>query len=260
MSEYTVRFSLVIGNKSYSSWSLRAWLPLRYCCGKDSFQEIFCELAGVGGERRDEAKQRILNHSPSGKVPALIDHKLNITVWDSIAINLHIAECYPSALLIPRAPAARAICYSACAEMHSGFTAIRSHMPMNCVITARTYGASVLQRSDVNDDIQRLGQLWTMIRSDYGVPYESEASESSRHEESGYLFGHFTIADCMFAPVALRFQTYDPDFTSLSKFPIAETYLRLLLANAFLREWIDDAFQEGPELKLPQYELGDKTI
>lgn len=122
------RFKLVIGNKAYSSWSLRAWLALHRAVGDQGFEECCVELAGAGS---DANKAALMKHSPTGKVPALDDRLLDVTVWDSLAIAEHVAECYPAAKLWPSDARARAVARSVVAEMHSGFSALRSAMPMN---------------------------------------------------------------------------------------------------------------------------------
>jgi glutathione S-transferase len=239
------KYSIAIGNKAYSSWSLRGWLAIRAAAGKEGFEENVCFLAGAGAtaERTIEAQNRILTFSPTGKVPALHDHDLGVVVYDSLAICLHVADRFPDANLLPKLPALRARCFSAVAEMHSGFTALRTHMPHNCVSTARRHGSTALLRSDVQADIQRLCDLWSELRS---LP--------SIAEMGPYLFGNFTIADCFYGPVALRFNTYDPDLNSLASNPLAQDYVRALIQNEMIQEWIASARLEGPETKIPQYE------
>lgn len=121
MSQYETRsqslpMTIVIGNKAYSSWSLRAWLAVHHATGgKDGFKEVMCLLAGAG--HHDEArKQEILKYSPSGKVPVLFDEELKVSVYDSLAIIFHVAERFPASELLPKDPVARALCFSACAE------------------------------------------------------------------------------------------------------------------------------------------------
>ena len=124
---------------------------------------------------------------------------------------------------------------------------------MNCTVTSRVYGArTLISHPDVVDDIIRLGNLWTSLRERCLIRGASQGQESDC--VGGYLFGHFSIADCMFAPVVLRFKTYDPELTSLQEFPLAQAYVTTLLCNEYLLEWVDDARLEGPEWKLDQYE------
>jgi glutathione S-transferase len=170
---------LVIGNKNYSSWSLRAWLPLRHL--GIAFEEERIALFEPG------YKERILAHSPAGKVPVLIDG--NITVWDSLAIGEYLADKYPDGGLWPAAAAHRALARSVSAEMHSGFTELRTHMPMN--IRSRHPGRG--RTPAVAADIARVSQIWRECLHRCGGPF---------------LFGSFGIADAMYAPVAARFVTY----------------------------------------------------
>lgn len=238
--------NIIYGNKRYSSWSLRAWLAVRIACGKGGFIETFCPLAGAGAskEKRDAAAENIFRFSPTGKVPALVVPDFDITVFESLAIVLFVADQYPDSNLLPRDPAARALCLSASSEMHAGFSAIRENMPMNCCVTARRHGAVALARSDVKADIARLCTLWEGLRLRYG--------------SSGgpFLFGEFSAADCMYAPVALRFRTYDPELSSLS--PVAQEYVQALLACDVIQEWIHDAEQETE--RVPQYETTDDSL
>jgi glutathione S-transferase len=197
---------LAIGNKSYSSWSLRAWLAVRKALGTSGFKEYLCPLAGSNASEEEKAakKEMIRKHSPTGKVPALVDPDINAVVCDSLAIILHICEKYPLSALLPKDDLkARALCISACSEMHSGFTAIRTNLPMNCTIVGRKHGQQALARADVQEEVERLKVLWEDLRSQFGGT-------------GPYLFGTFTAADCMFAPIALRFRTYDRQRSQLS--------------------------------------------
>ncbi len=220
---------------------MRGWLALRYVMGKDGFEEILVNLSSLpcnGMLNRSE----ILKFSPSGKAPALIDNGLDVTVYESVAICFHLADRFPSAGLLPANPAARGLCLSACVEMHSGFTALRTYWPHNCLITGLRHGAESLKRSDVREDIHRLGVLWTELItrfSSLGGPY---------------LFGHFSAADCMYAPVAVRFYTYDPTLHSLANFPLAQQYVHTLYNTDMVQEWIKDAKKEGPSSFLRDYE------
>jgi glutathione S-transferase len=247
------RFLVVIGNKAYSSWSLRGWLACRIACGPDGFEEFKLPLAGKTAT--DEEKERIrltlLHHSPTGKVPALRDSVLGVVVHDSLAICLHVAETYPNSKLLPvhGEGAARAMCLAVSAEMHAGFEALRTHCPMNCVVSAVARGAETLQRDDVKRDVIRLGEMWTDMRERFGIPYQTSTDPTG-----AYLFGHITIADCMYAPVALRFKTYDPQLTSLEGYPLAQAYVRTLWEQEGVARWVRDAFEEGAEWKLGHYD------
>lgn len=173
--------TLVIGDKTYSSWSLRAWLAL--------------ELAGAQyGEQvvrlnQPDTRARILEHSPTGKVPLLKTDEGSI--WDSLAISEYLAETFPEAHLWPRGAYARAIARSVSAEMHSGFVPLRSNMPMDL---SRDEALAEVP-ADVQADIERICAIWARCREEFG-------------QDGPYLFGHASLADAFFAPVAVRFRGY----------------------------------------------------
>lgn len=194
---------LVIGNKNYSSWSLRAWLMLRQA-GME-FEEILIPLYGEG------YKERILAYSPSGKVPCLIDR--DVVVWDSLAIGEYLAEKHPA--LWPADARSRALARCVSAEMHSGFTALRTHMTMN---VRKDYSGKG-RTAEVEADISRIVALWNECRD--------------RHAASGpFLFGAFSIADAMYAPVCFRFKTY-----AVEPGGVAGAYMHHVLALPAMREW-----------------------
>ena len=170
---------LIIGNKNYSSWSLRAWLPLRHL--EIPFEEERIALFEPG------YKDRILARSPAGKVPVLIDG--DITVWDSLAIGEYLADRFPERGLHPAAIAHRALARSYSAEMHSGFVELRTHMPMN--VRSRYPGRG--RTPAVVSDIARICQIWR---------------ECLRRSGGPFLFGAFGLVDAMYAPIATRFLTY----------------------------------------------------
>ncbi|MDX9860780.1 MAG: glutathione S-transferase family protein [Rhodospirillales bacterium] len=174
--------ALVIGNKNYSSWSLRAWLVLKRTGVK--FDEILVSLM------RPETRADILVHSPSGKVPLL--RYGDDRVWDSLAIAEYLAERFPAAGLWPADAGARAVARSVTAEMHAGFMALRRALPMNL----RAHLAGRRWADDVEADIARIQEIWTTCRQRYGAG-------------GPFLFGGFTIADAFYAPVVGRFHTYD---------------------------------------------------
>jgi glutathione S-transferase len=170
---------LVIGNKNYSSWSFRPWLALKKL-GVD-FEEIRVALFADG------YKQTLLQYSPAGKVPIYLDG--DVVVWDSLAILEHLAQAHRS--LWPEALPARAQARSISAEMHAGFSALRNAMPMNC----RATGRRVVVTEAVAADITRIHSIWRDCRT----------AAASR---GPWLFGTFTAADAMYAPVVSRFHTY----------------------------------------------------
>ena len=174
--------TLVIGNKNYSSWSMRPWVALK--ASNIAFEEVSIPLY-----TGDADKQRILAFSRSGKVPVLVDG--DITVWDSLAIIEYAAERFPEAQLWPEDRASRAHARSVSAEMHSGFAALRNECGMNL---HRPVGAKALS-ADARADIARIQESWAECRERYG-------------KLGPYLFGAFSGADAMYAPVVHRFRTY----------------------------------------------------
>ena len=204
---------LVIGNKNYSSWSMRPWLALR--ANDIAFEEVFIPL--YAGEAD---KQRILDVTPSGKVPALVDG--DITVWDSLAIIEYAAERFPEARLWPEDRVARAHARSISAEMHSGFMALRNECGMNL---HRPIGAIALS-ADARANIARVQEIWIECRQRYG-------------KSGPFLFGGFSGADAMFAPVVHRFRTY-----AIELAPEAADYMKTMMALPAFREWTEAGLAE----------------
>ncbi len=214
-------FTLVIANKAYSSWSMRAWLALKLTGAP--FAEIVIPLRQAG------TAAEIAKYSPSGKLPAL--RHGGVTVWDSLAILEYLAELFPEAAMWPQDRAARALARSVSAEMHSGFQALRTQMPMNL----RAIRPLRSRSPEADRDIDRLTALWRDCRS--------------RSEANGpFLFGPFCNADAVFAPVVTRFQTY-----SVEMDPICRAYADAILAWPAVREWYAAAAAE-PWL-IPEYEV-----
>lgn len=204
--------TLIIGNKNYSSWSLRPWVFLKV--HGIAFDEIRIPLY------RDDSKSKILSYSPAGKVPVLLDG--DIKVWDSLAILEYLTERFPETQGWPEDAAEKALARSLAAEMHTGFSALRSHCGMNC---RRTPATKPLPDA-VYADIERIGQIWQECRR--------------LHSNKGpWLFGRFTIIDAMFAPVALRFCSYQ-----LATHPEAQAYINTVLENPAITAWIDAGKQE----------------
>jgi glutathione S-transferase len=208
MSDYT----LVIGNKNYSSWSLRPWLAMRHC--GLPFREVRIPLY------TPESKAQILAQSPSGKVPCLIDGSL--AIWDSLSICEYLAERHPRLQLWPDDVQARAVARSMSAEMHSGFQNLRTHMSMNCRGRFPGLGRTV----EVAGEIERIQRSWGDARAKYvaGGPF---------------LFGRFSIADAMYAPVVLRFRTYAVQLN-----PVCREYADTILALPAMQQWLADAEAE----------------
>lgn len=205
---------LIIGNKNYSSWSLRPWLAAR--AAGLGFEEIRIALFLPG------SREKILAHSPSGKVPCLIDHGL--TVWDSLAICEYLAEKAPQ--LWPADPAARAVARAVSAEMHAGFQALRTHMSMDI----RKDNAGLGRNPEVDADIARITAIWNDCRSRFG-------------QGGPYLFGRFSIADAMYAPVCFRFLGY-----GVRPAAAAGDYLAAMLADPHMLAWRDAALAETETL------------
>jgi glutathione S-transferase len=204
---------LVIGNKNYSSWSMRPWLALRGSA--IAFEEIFIPLYTGQAD-----KDHILSFSRSGKVPILIDGE--VTVWDSLAIIEHLAERFPQARLWPEDDTERAHARSISAEMHSGFLPLRRECSMNL---HRPIGAVTLS-DDARADIARIQEIWTDCRTRYG-------------ERGPFLFGAFGAADAMFAPIVHRFRTY-----AIAVSLEVKTYMETMMAFPAFREWTEAGLAE----------------
>lgn len=204
---------LLIGNKNYSSWSLRGWLLVELSGAP--YREILVPLF------RADTHARLLAHSPTAKVPVLKTDDAGV-IWDSLAIAEYLAERFPEAGLWPRDVAARAMARSACAEMHSGFGALRSHMPMDMQRNAPL--ASIA--ADVQNDIQRIIALWTDCRARFG-------------QEGPYLFGQVSIADAYFAPVASRLRSYGVALPEA-----AAAYVDTIFQWPAFQRWLQAALKE----------------
>ncbi|MGB5346313.1 MAG: glutathione S-transferase family protein [Woeseia sp.] len=203
---------LIIGNKNYSSWSLRPWLLL-------SEAGIPFTEERVALDTRSTAAQ-IRRYSAAGRVPILIIDKA--VVWDSLAIAETIAERFPQAKLWPDDPNERAHARSICAEMHSGFMALREAMPMNC----RAMGRKVALPDAVTNDIDRVFEIWADCRARYG-------------DAGGWLFNRFSVADAMYAPVVLRFRTYGINLPDK-----ACHYPARLLQSSAMQNWLEESESE----------------
>jgi glutathione S-transferase len=211
---------LVIGNKNYSSWSMRPWVLMRQA--GIAFEERMIRFDGFEPDSR--FKQEIGALSPTAKVPLLIDDD-GLVVWDTLAIAEYLAERFPEHRLWPEDRRARARARSVCAEMHSGFGALRSHCPMNIEASLPEVGARVLrEQPSVQADLARLVDLWGGLLSEHGGPL---------------LFGRFTIADAYFAPVCSRLRTYAvPVPAAIS------AYIDAVFALPGMQAWVSDALAE----------------
>jgi len=204
--------TLIIGNRNYSSWSLRAWLAL------EATGQVFDEVVIPLGQL--DTTENILRWSPTARVPAFRDGE--IFLWDSLAICEHLAESFPESGLWPNDARARATARSVVAEMHSGFVALRKHMPMN--LRASYPGAG--RDPGVDEDIARITTVWEQCRRD--------------HRGGGdLLFGQFTIADAFYAPIVSRFRTY-----GVSPGGIAGEYMDAVWDLPAMQDWAEKARAE----------------
>ncbi|MEL6775683.1 MAG: glutathione S-transferase family protein [Cyanobacteria bacterium J06597_16] len=194
---------LIIGNQNYSSWSLRAWLLL--AAFDVPFKTIKESL------RQEQLKERLANYSPTSRVPVLIDE--HTTVWDSLAICEYVSEKYLAGKGWPADITHRARARAICSEMHAGFNGLRSELPMNCRATRK-----VEPSESALSDIARIEAIWSQCLSEHGGPW---------------LFKDFSIADCFYAPVVLRFKTY-----GISLSPSASQYQAFFLQDNTLNRWV----------------------
>jgi glutathione S-transferase len=217
MSENPVRYgtsTLLIGSKNYSSWSLRPWLFLRKAGFEFREQIVYFD--------ESDYQAQIAAVSPSRRVPLLIDG--GVKIWDSLAICEYVADFTGTGL--PWNRAARGQARSIAAEMHSGFQTLRNECPMN----VRARNRRVPLTPQLQADIARIDEIWSGCRESYGTG-------------GGWLFGDFSIADAMFAPVFFRFQSYGGALSAAS-----ESYLEYVLNDPAVREWQDASMKEGHPL------------
>lgn len=209
-------FTLVLGNKNYSSWSVRAWLATRQTGAP--FDEIIIPL------NQPATASKIADHSPSGKVPVLKTDGL--VVWDSLAIAEYLAERYPSAALWPASGKARATARAVVAEMHAGFPALRAQHPMN----VRAVKPGRLRTAEVEADIRRVTTIWSGCRRRFGAAAEAGGP---------FLFGAWSLADAFYAPVVSRFTTYRVGVDA-----ICQAYMEAVLETPMVAAWFAAAKAE----------------
>jgi len=202
--------TLIIGNKNYSPWSLRPWLLMKHV--NLEFQELLIPLD------TPETRDQIDRYGPSGRVPVL--RQGTLCVWDSLAICEYVAELSGSGW--PQAREVRAVARAVCAEMHSGFSTLRSLWPMN----ARARNRRTAVTAALEADIERIDELWNDCRGRFGGG-------------GPWLFGEYSIADAMYAPVVLRFNTYAARISQTARW-----YMATVLEDAPLQEWLRAAKQE----------------
>jgi len=198
--------TLVIGTKKFSSWSLRPWLALKQA--GLPFEEVEIEL------RQPQTRDEILRHSPSGKLPVL---KVgDVAVWDSLAICEYVAERACAHPMWPEHRPTRAVARAVSAEMHSGFAALRRDLPMDVGLRRTDFQPG----EEAAADIARIIEIWRDCRARFGAG-------------GPFLFGPFSLADAMFAPVVFRFQSYGVALDA-----VCSDYLRAMLALPAMREWV----------------------
>jgi glutathione S-transferase len=210
---------LYIGNKNYSSWSMRPWVLLTQA--GIAFEEVMVRFDSFGAG--SAFKTTIGSINPVGKVPVLVDD--GFAVWDTLAIAEYLAERFPDLRLWPAEVRARARARSVCAEMHSGFAALRNHCPMNIEASLPDVGRIVWRdQAGVRADMARIESLWTELLSQHGGPL---------------LFGHFSIADAYFAPVCSRIRTY-----GLPVGPVTAAYVERVHQLPGVQAWVAQALNE----------------
>lgn len=211
---------LIIGNKNYSSWSMRPWVVMT--AFGIPFEEVCIPLD------QPDTSMRIAEYSLAGRVPVLVAG--HTTIWDSLAICEYLAECFPEKGLWPHDPEARAIARSICAEMHAGFTGLRSAMWMNIRASFPGKGRTPAAQADIG----RVTEIW-----------ENCLTRAGQH---GFLFGDFSIADAYYAPVVMRFRTYGVWLP-----PMLQAYVNRVIAYPAVAQWMREAVAEQDRLE--QYDV-----
>ena len=210
-------YQLFIGNKNYSTWSMRPWLLFKQA--GIAFQEHLIQFDSFAAD--SQFKTAILKFSPTGKVPVLVDG--DIVVWDSLAICEYIAEQHPEWALLPRDKTLRARARCISAEMHSSFQSLRNLCPMNVEADLAHIGQQLwLDNAQLRADVARIEQIW-----------------SERPAEDSFLCGEFSLADAFYAPVVMRFECYQLPLSASS-----QAYMQKILALASVQQWIAAAKQE----------------
>jgi glutathione S-transferase len=205
--------TLVIGNKNYSSWSLRPWIAMRVA--KIPFDEVLIPLYEPG------SREKVQAYSPAGKVPILIDD--GTPIWESLAILEYLAERFPDAGLWPDDARARAHARAIASEMHAGFAPLRRHCPMNMWRPPKPRDLP----AEATDNVRRIDAIWTDCRAHFGAG-------------GPFLFGAFSAADAMYAPIVSRFSTYAMDVSAASR-----AYMQAVMALAAWQEWTAAALTES---------------
>ena len=211
--------TLYVGNKNYSSWSMRPWVLLKQ--GNIRFEEVTVRFDSF--DAGSQFKTTVNALTPTGKVPVLVDDGL--VIWDTLAIAEYVAEQFPQAQLWPADRAARARARSLCAEMHAGFTQLRSHCPMNIEASLPDIGALIWRdQPGVRSDVARIVAMWSALLAEPRGPM---------------LFGAFSVADAYFAPVVMRLRSY-----ALPVPAEITAYMNRLCALPGVQAWIEGALAE----------------
>lgn len=213
-----VDYELVIGDKRWSSWSLRPWLLLKTF--GIPFKEVLVPL------RHPETASAIARHGPSGKVPVL--KAGGVVIWDSLAITEFVAEENGELAIWPADKTHRAVARAVSAEMHCGFHSLRKHLPMDVLNVYSSWPPE----DSVEEDIRRIVAIWTDCRRSFS-------------EDGDYLFGAFSAVDAMFAPVATRFRSYSVDLGKFGDDGTAGRYAETILAHPAMAEWREGAARES---------------
>jgi glutathione S-transferase len=253
---------LYIGNKNYSSWSMRPWVLMKQA--GIPFEERMVRFdTGFDADPAVSAfKQEVLKVNPAGRVPVLVDE--GFAVWDTLAIAEYLAEKFPDRQLWPRDVQKRARARSVCAEMHSGFGALRSHCPMNIEASLPQAGALVWRdQAGVRKDVQRIIAMWSELLAQHkglstaGPPQGANAPSGGsvaqpRVGGAGFLFGEFSVADAYYAPVCMRLRSY--------QLPVPghiTDYIRRVCALPGVKAWMDGALEEKEFLDFEEpYRMG----
>jgi glutathione S-transferase len=216
---FPMALQLFIGNKNYSSWSMRPWVLLTQA--GIPFEEVMVRFDSF--EADSNFKKSVTGINPVGKVPVLVDD--GFAVWDTLAIAEYLAERFADKALWPSDTQARARARSVCAEMHSGFSALRNHCPMNIEASLPEVGRIVWRdQAGVRADIARIDSMWTGLLAEHG---------------GTMLFGGFSVADAYYAPVCSRIRTYQ-----LPVSPVVSAYVERVLALPGVRAWVEQALLE----------------
>lgn len=211
--------TLYIGNKNYSSWSMRPWVLLRQA--QIPFKEVMVRFDAFSAD--SDFKRALRSVSPAGKVPVLVDE--GFAIWDTLAIAEYLAEQFPDRGLWPTDARARARARSVCAEMHAGFQNLRAACGMNIEADLAQAGALIWRdKPGVRADVARIVEMWTELLAEHRGPM---------------LFGAFSIADAMFAPVCMRLRSF-----ALPVPQVVNAYVQRVAALPGVKAWIEDALQE----------------